>query len=166
MIAIAVVVAASGVLRTSAAKPPQRDTADALAIPTRALMCRPNPPGLVTPGVVFVSLVEEPADSVTEGRTLTARFDSLGTPLSLVISMHERILSDQDQLIAIGVEFGSDTRGVRAVGNVDSLIGASGAPRVPPRREVLTQAELGRGRQLAEWIWRHRCGSARGEDRQ
>lgn len=156
MTPLVLAIATIGVLGAGAVSPPQPGNRDPLAIPTRGLLCRPNPPGSVGSGIVVVILVEEPADSVTEGRTFSGTFDSLGVPLSLVVTMHEKLPPDIDQLTAVGVEFGSAPKGVKAVGVVDSLVPASGG-RPLPRREALTETELGHARRLAEWIWDHRC---------
>lgn len=146
-----------GVPGTGVISQPQGQPADPVAIPTRSLLCRPIPPGPPVPGVVVVTIVEEPPDSVTDGRTFTATYDTLGAALSLLVTMHERIPPDTDQLTAIGVQFGPSAQGMRAVGNAAAITGASGIPAVPPTRESLTGAEIDRARQLAEWLWAHRC---------
>jgi len=148
-----------GALWTRTANP-QGIAVDPLALPVRALLCRPNPPGPVVPGLLVVTIVEQPPDSITQGRTFTASYDTMGVAISILITMHERVLPNIDQLTAIGVEFGTSAKGVRAVGSTSSAIGTPGVPEMVPRRETLTEADIARARQLAAWLWNHRCRAA------
>lgn len=131
--------------------------ADPFSLPTRALLCRPQPDGLGPAGVVHVEIDEEPPDSMTEPRVLNARFDSSGVVLSIGVRLHEHIAPGQDKLTGVAVQFGSPATGIRVTGDPEALIGSQRARSVPPERVPLTETEIGRARQLAAWLWTHRC---------
>ena len=151
-----------GPLGSNLARVP-RDTVDALAIPVRAIMCRPAQPDSAAAGIVVLAIMEQPPDTSSLGRSFTARYDRSGVALSIVVMMHQRIPPDTDRVTGIGVDFSSSPpAGTRAVGDAAALVPASGVPGVRPRKESLTEAEIARARLLADWLWSHRCGKPAG----
>jgi hypothetical protein len=127
-----------------------------LAPPSRGIVCQRAPSPQSGPGDVVLSMAEEPPDSLTEGRSFTARYDSAGGPLSLLVLVHEPLPNGHDRYHGIAVEFGSVTTGFRT--SAEDTPKADHSQQVQVGKIPLTEMELDQSRTLAFWLWNHRCG--------
>lgn len=133
---------------------------DPLGVPGATLICRPIP--------------VEPADSAAfefefiDGSDLGAQritllaFDSVGTPLFMMLYAPTKISSSRQRKYFFEVQFYPDRKGVRLVSgdettSRDSTGSADSVKHNNPKEETLTTAEIAHAKVLAEWFWTHRC---------
>lgn len=139
---------------------------DAFALPSSRLLCKAvEPPSRNSPtGAAFEYQFKdgiEPND-----RNITVKFDSTGSPISLIMERWEEPSSAYMQESVLGVAFTRDSAtglrsrlrtdkgsapGARTAG--DSLSGWHA-------REPLSKDELAQARVLARWLWEHRCAKS------
>lgn len=137
-----------------------------LAVPASSLRCVVLPRAATDSAKSYsTGLHFEEGDDLVDDRTIEAFYDSLGTPVVLVLFARERSHSDIPVTHALSFRFGSggvavgfrllDPPIVDSIGrplNANQL--ATGQQRlVPLPIDMTTEARF-----LADWLWAHRCG--------
>jgi hypothetical protein len=128
---------------------------DYLFVPIGAIICQASTPNPTDSGVLVLRVVEQSADSMPEGRTLVASFDSSGVAVSLLVMAFERTAGGKDRIHGIKVKFGNPEVGIRTVVD-ETNVPVPGTN--PILKEIpLTEAEMRRAHALANWLWNHKC---------
>lgn len=140
------------VLPEHVAQAQQSPVFDPFQLPRAVMLCRKTAQGTSGHGVVFMQIVEEDVDSLTEGRTFTVRFDTLGTPVSLFLLAHERLSERVSIVHGIAAEFGVEPTGMHST--IDDSLPIEG--RLPATL-TLSSIEMERARLLAERLVRDGC---------
>jgi hypothetical protein len=126
---------------------------DPLHVPTGTFRCRPRPlPTTAPPSTVGFQL--EDGTLLFNDRLISAVYDSLGVPLLLVVTATERLADNRHVMHVLSVSFPTDEAptGFRLV----QPSGDQSTTESP--REALSPDMVAESRDLAVWLWKHRCG--------
>jgi hypothetical protein len=129
---------------------------DPLVLPNAVLLCRAKP---VTPAdsAVFVFHYVDPVG--TNGRRTTSiAFDSIGQPLYIVVTASQADINGDPLIYTVFARFFPKALGGRVnvrnqrASPTDSLV-----PHPVSVKQDLTNGDIARAKDLADWFWAHRC---------
>jgi hypothetical protein len=129
---------------------------DPLGVPTGTVRCRPLPlPATAPPSSVGFQL--EDGTLLINDRLISAVYDSLGVPRLLVVTATEQLAGGHPIMHVLSASFPTSepAMGFQLV----QPLGDDGTTESP--REALSSAMIAESRDLAVWLWKHRCGGVK-----